>query len=64
MEGMKNTSKKEVCLNEINGKLKQKFALMDNEDLLIIEDKKKELIERLQLTLGKTKEEVLRLIYD
>lgn len=47
---------------EKKSKLKQKFAVLINNNLLFEEDKKEELLERLQIKLGKTKEEVKKLI--
>lgn len=44
--------------NIIKGKLKQKFALLTDNDLLLVEGKYFELLGRLQIKLGKTKEEV------
>ncbi len=46
---------------ELKGKLKQKFAKITNNDFLYIDDKKEEMMGRLQIKLGKSKEE-LRLI--
>jgi uncharacterized protein YjbJ (UPF0337 family) len=43
-------------------KLKQKFALLTDNDLLLEEGKKEELLGRLQIKLGKTKEELQRII--
>ncbi|HEY0030143.1 MAG TPA: general stress protein CsbD [Bacteroidia bacterium] len=43
-------------------KLKQKFAILTESDVLLIEDKKEELLERLQKKLDKTREEVEKLI--
>lgn len=48
--------------NEIKGKLKQEFAALTDDDLLFTEGKKDELIGRLQKKLGKTKEEIRKLI--
>jgi uncharacterized protein YjbJ (UPF0337 family) len=48
--------------NIIKGKLKQKFALLTDNDLLLVEGKYLELLGRLQLKLGKTKEEVQKII--
>jgi len=42
--------------NIIKGKLKQKFALLTDNDLLLVEGKYLELLGRLQLKLGKTTE--------
>lgn len=50
--------------NIIKGKLKQKFALLTDNDLLLVEGKYFELLGRLQLKLGKTKEEVQKIITD
>lgn len=44
------------------GKLKQKFATLTDNDLLFAEGKKEEMFGRLQITLGKTKEELHKII--
>lgn len=44
------------------GKLKQKFAQLTENDLLFVEGKKDEMLGKLQITLGKSKEELLKLI--
>ncbi len=48
--------------NEQKGKLKQKFATLTDNDLLFIEGKKDEMLGRLHVKLGKTKEELHKLI--
>jgi len=48
--------------NEIKGKLKQKYSMLTDNDLLLVDGKKDELIGRLQIKLGKTKEEIHKLI--
>lgn len=48
--------------NEQKGKLKQKFAILTDNDLMFEEGKQEELFGRLQTKLGKTKEELLRII--
>ncbi len=48
--------------NETKGKLKQKYAILTNNDLMLIDGKHEELIGRLQIRLGKTKEEMLKII--
>ena len=48
--------------NELKGKLKQKFAELTDNDLLLVEGKNDELYGRLQVKLGKTREEVLTII--
>jgi uncharacterized protein YjbJ (UPF0337 family) len=59
---MKNTTELEGNWNEIKGKLKQKYAMLTDNDLLLIEGKKDEMLGRLQAKLGKTKEELHKLI--
>ena len=44
--------------NEIKGKLKQKYAHLTDDDLLLIEGKDDELLGRLQKALGKTREQI------
>jgi uncharacterized protein YjbJ (UPF0337 family) len=48
--------------NEAKGKLKQQFAMLTDNDLLLVEGKHDELIGRLQIKLGKTKEEIRKII--
>ena len=59
---MKNTTELTGNWNEIKGKLKQKFAILTDSDVLLEEGKHDELLGRLQIKLGKTKEEVQKLI--
>ena len=59
---MKNENEISGNWNEIKGKLKQKFALLTDSDVLLVEGKKDELLGRLQLKLGKTREELQLLI--
>ena len=48
--------------NEVAGKLKQKYANLTDDDLLFKEGKEEELLGRLQNKLGKTKEEIRKMI--
>ena len=48
--------------NETKGKLKQKYAILTDSDLLLAEGKQEELMGRLQVKLGKTKEEMHKII--
>ena len=48
--------------NETKGKLKQKYAILTDSDLLLAEGKQEELMGRLQVKLGKTKEEIHKII--
>ncbi|MGX5818035.1 CsbD family protein [Chitinophaga lutea] len=50
--------------NEIKGKLKQQYADLTDDDLLYTEGKEDELYGRLQKKLGKSKDEVKKLIND
>lgn len=43
------------------GRLKQKFADLTNNDHLLLEGKEEEVMGRLQIKLGKTKEELLKI---
>ncbi len=47
---------------EQKGKLKQKFATLTDNDLLFTEGKKDEMLGRLQIKLGKTKEQLHNII--
>lgn len=44
------------------GKLKQKFATLTDDDLLFAEGKKDEMLGRLEKKLGKSKEELHKII--
>ncbi len=48
--------------NERKGKLRQKFGFLTDNDLMFEEGKKDEMLGKLQVKLGKTKEELLRII--
>jgi uncharacterized protein YjbJ (UPF0337 family) len=61
---MKDLTEFNGNLKETKWKLKQKFAPLTADDLLVVEGKQEELIDRLQTKLGKTKEEIRKLIYD
>jgi uncharacterized protein YjbJ (UPF0337 family) len=47
---------------EQKGKLKQKFATLTDDDLLFAEGKEEEMLGKLQVKLGKTKEELHKII--
>ena len=48
--------------NEFKGKLKQKYANLTDDDLAFSEGKEDELIGRLQTKLGKSNEEIRRIL--
>jgi len=50
--------------NENKGKLKQKFAMLTDDDLLLVEGKADELLGKLQVKLGKSKEEMHKIVSD
>jgi uncharacterized protein YjbJ (UPF0337 family) len=57
-----NTTGLEGNWNELKGKLKQKFAILTDNDLMFEEGKKQEMLAKLQIKLGKTKEEFHKII--
>jgi uncharacterized protein YjbJ (UPF0337 family) len=50
--------------NEVKGKLKQKYGELTDDDLTYSEGKEDELVGRLQRKLGKSKDEVRKIIAD
>ncbi len=59
---MKNVTEIKGDWNELKGRLKQKFAILTDDDVLLQEGKQDELYGRLQNKLGKTKAEIHQLI--
>ncbi|MCZ8196279.1 MAG: CsbD family protein [Flavobacterium sp.] len=59
-----NTTEVKGNWDEQKGKLKQKFAKLTDNDLLFIEGKKDEMLGKLQIKLGKTKEELHKIIQE
>jgi uncharacterized protein YjbJ (UPF0337 family) len=57
-----NTTQLTGNWEEQKGKLKQKFAILTDNDILMLEGKKEEMLGRLQIKLGKTKEELQKII--
>ena len=57
-----NTTEIKGNWNEQKGKLKQKFAELTDNDLLFEEGQKDAMLGRLQIKLGKTKEELHQII--
>jgi len=55
---MTNSTELKGKWNEQKGKLKQRFALLTDNDLLFEEGRKDEMLGKLQVKLGKTKEEL------
>jgi len=57
-----NTTELKGNWNEQKGKLKEKFATLTDNDLMFAEGKKDEMLGRLQIKLGKSKEELHKII--
>jgi uncharacterized protein YjbJ (UPF0337 family) len=57
-----NTTEVKGNWNEQKGKLKQKFAALTDNDLMFKDGKKDEMFGKLQIKLGKTKEELQKII--
>ena len=57
-----NTLSMKGSWKETAGKLKQQYANLTDDDLLFQEGKEEELLGRLQKKLGKTKEELRKVI--
>ena len=55
---MTNTTAFLGTWKELKGKLKQKYATLTDDDVLLVEGKHEELMGRLQAKLGKSKEEL------
>jgi uncharacterized protein YjbJ (UPF0337 family) len=47
---------------ELKGKLKQKFASLTDNDLMYEEGKRDEMLGKLRIKLGKTKEELYKIL--
>jgi len=50
--------------NELKGKLKQKFGNLTDDDLMYSEGREDEMLGKLQKKLGKSKDEISRLLAD
>ncbi len=57
-----NTLKNPGSWNERKDKLRKKFGLLTDSDLKFEEGKKEEMLMKLQTRLGKSKEELLKII--
>jgi uncharacterized protein YjbJ (UPF0337 family) len=57
-----NITKLKGNWNEQKGKLKQKFAFLTENDLMFEEGKEEEMYGKLQIRLGKTKEELQQIL--
>jgi uncharacterized protein YjbJ (UPF0337 family) len=57
-----NTTEVKGNWNEQKGRLKQKFATLTDNDLMFAEGKKDEMLGKLQIKLGKSKEELQKIL--
>ena len=57
-----NTTELKGNWNETKGKLKQKIANLTDNDLMYTEGKKDEMLGKLQIKLGKTKDEFTKIM--
>jgi uncharacterized protein YjbJ (UPF0337 family) len=57
-----NTIEAKGNWNEQKGKLKKKFGYLTDNDLMFEEGRKEEMLGKLQIKLGKTKDELAKLI--
>lgn len=57
-----NTKETKGNWKELKGKLKQKFASLTDNDLMYEEGKRDEMLGKLQIKLGKTKEELYKIL--
>lgn len=59
---MTNTTEVKGNWNELKGKLKQQFAVLTDNDLMFEEGKKDEMLGKIQIKLGKSKEELHKIM--
>jgi uncharacterized protein YjbJ (UPF0337 family) len=59
---MKNLTELSGNWNEVKGRLKQKFALLTDNDMLLVEGKSEEMLGRLEARLGISKAEIQKFI--
>jgi len=59
-----NTTEMKGNWNEQKAKLKTKFAVLTDNDLMFEEGKKDEMMAKLQIKLGQTKEQLHKIIGD
>ena len=59
-----NTTELKGNWDEQKGKLKQKFAQLTDDDLLFAEGKKEEMLGRIQVKLGKSKDDFFKMLSD
>ena len=57
-----NTTEMKGNWNLQKSKLKQKFAILTDNDLMFLDGKKDEMLAKLQIKLGKSKEELHKII--
>jgi uncharacterized protein YjbJ (UPF0337 family) len=59
---MNNLTELEGTWNETKGRLKQKFAMLTDDDVMLLKGKQEEMLGRIQVRLGISKAEIQKLI--
>ena len=59
---MKNQIELKKNWHDTKEKLKVKFSRLTDSDLLFVEGKQEDIVKKLQIKLGKSKEEILKII--
>ena len=59
---MENITEVKGTWAEQKGKLKQRFAILTDNDLMFADGKREEMLGRIEIKLGKTKEELRKII--
>jgi uncharacterized protein YjbJ (UPF0337 family) len=59
---MLNSTEPKGNWNYQKGKLKEKFTILTDDDLLFVQGQKKEMLEKIQIKIGKSKEELYKII--
>jgi len=59
---MKNTTELKLTWAEQKGKLKQRFAILTDNDLMLNEGNKDVMLGKIQIKLGKTKEQINKIL--
>ncbi len=59
-----NTTELQVNWDKQKSELKQRFAILTDNDLLFARGKKEEMMRRLQIKLGKTEEQLKKILSD
>ena len=61
---MKNIVELKGNWNDIKGRLKHKFSILTDSDLWFVEGRRYEMLDRIQIKLGKSDEEMRKVIFE